>query len=87
MEIHATLNHFLILFKFKRIKKINAEELLERDDVKNEDLSDMPPLEVDEEQVKSEPEETIAERVKLNLQKNLKNMNRIKNLDSKQTIK
>ena len=41
----------------------------------------MPPLKCDEE-VKLEPQETIAERVKLYLRK--KNRNRIKSLDSKQ---
>ena len=41
----------------------------------------MPPLKCDEE-VKLEPQETIAERVKLYLRK--KNKNRIKSLDSKQ---
>ena len=38
----------------------------EDDEVKIEDLLDMPPQEGDEKQVKLEPEETIAGRVKLN---------------------
>ena len=71
--MHATLNHFLIRFQFKRMKKQkkNAEEPLESDDVKIKDLLDMPPQEGDEEQVKSQPEETI-ERVKLNPRKTKK---------------
>ena len=32
----------------------------------DQDLSNMPPLEGDEEEVKLEPEKTIAKRVKLN---------------------
>ena len=48
-------------------------------------ISDMPPLEGNEE-VKSEPKETIVERTKLKPQKKKKNRNRIKNLDSKQII-
>ena len=43
----------------------------------------MPPLKCDEE-VKLEPQETIAEKVKLHLRK--KNSNRIKSLDSKQIV-
>ena len=49
------------------------------------DLSDMLPVEGDEEQVKSKPEETIAERVKLNPRKR-KKKEQIKHFDSKQTI-
>ena len=49
------------------------------------DLSDMLPVEGDEEQVKSKPEETIAERVKLNPRKR-KKKEHIKHFDSKQTI-
>ena len=45
---------------------------LEGDEEKNVDLSNMPPLEGNEEAVKSEPEETVAERVKLNPQKRKK---------------
>ena len=49
------------------------------------DLSDMLPVEGDEEQVKSKPEEIIAERVKLNPRKR-KKKEQIKHFDSKQTI-
>ena len=47
----------------------------------------MPPLEGDEE-VKSEPEETIAERMKLNCQKNKRKnkRNRIQNFNSQKII-
>ena len=55
-----------ILDSFKVKSKKKTEEPSEGDEVKTEDLSDMPPLGGDEEQVKSKPEETIAERVKLN---------------------
>ena len=48
-----------------------------------DDSPAMPPLQ-DKEELKLEPEETIAERVKLNLRKN--NRKRIKNFDSKQVI-
>ena len=47
--------------------------------------SDMPPIEGDEE-VKLQPEETIAEKVKLIPQKRKKNKNRIKSFNSTQTI-
>ena len=57
-------------FRFKRLETTKTEEPLEEDEVKIEDLPDMPPLEGDE--VKSEPEETIAERVKLNSLKSKK---------------
>ena len=73
----------LASFKLKRLEKIKTEEPLGGNEVKIVDLSDMTPLEGDE--VKSEQEETIAERVKLNPRKR-KNSNRIKNLDSKQII-
>ena len=43
----------------------------------------MPPLKCDEE-VKLQPQKTIAERVKLHLRK--KNRKRIKSLDSKQIV-
>ena len=56
--------------KFKRLERIKTEEPLEGDEVKTEDLPDMPPLEGDK--VKSEPEETIAERVELNSLKSKK---------------
>ena len=39
----------------------------------------MTPLLSDKEEIKSEPEETIVERVKLNPRKRKKNRNRIKN--------
>ena len=45
----------------------------------------MTPLE-DNEEVKLEPEETIAERIKLNPWKRKKNKNSIKNIDSKQAV-
>ena len=45
----------------------------------------MPPLEDDEEQVKLEPDKTIAERVKLNPQQR-KNRNRIKNLTANKLL-
>ena len=45
----------------------------------------MTPLE-DNEEVKLEPEETIAERIKLNPRKRKKNKNSIKNIDSKQAV-
>ena len=54
-------------FKFKRLKIIKTKEPPQANEVKVEDLSEMPPLEGDEEQVKSEPEETIAERLELTL--------------------
>ena len=56
---------------------------LESDGVEIVDLSDMPPLEDDEEEVKSGLKETIAERAKLNPRK--KNRNRNQNFDTKQT--
>ena len=56
-------------FKFKRLERIKAEKPLEGDEVKIADLSDMSLPESDEELVKSKPEETIAERVKLNPRK------------------
>ena len=46
----------------------------------------MSPLEGDKEQVKSESKESIAEGVKLNHRKRKKNRNRIKNINTKQTI-
>ena len=55
---------------------------LEGDEVKTVDLSGMSTLEGDKEQVKSELKETVAEKVKLNYQKN---RNKIKNVNSKQT--
>ena len=45
-----------------------------------------PMLALGDEEVKLEPEETIAERVKLNLRKRKKNRNRIKHVNSKQVI-
>ena len=55
--------------KKRRIKVQNMPENLPIDLYLDEDnLSPMPPLE-DDEEVKLEPEETIAERVKLILQK------------------
>ena len=50
-----------------------------------DDLPPIPVLEGDKE-VKLEPEETIAERVKLNPRKRKKRRNKIQNIDSKQTI-
>ena len=41
-------------FKLKRLQKIKNKELLEIDEVKMLDLSDMSPLEGDEKKVKSE---------------------------------
>ena len=41
-------------FKLKRLQKIKNKELLESDEVKMLDLSDMSPLEGDEKKVKSE---------------------------------
>ena len=40
-------------FKLKRLQKIKNKELLESDEVKMLDLSDMSPLEGDEKKVKS----------------------------------
>ena len=68
----------LASFKLKRLEKIKTEEPPGGNEVKIVDLSDMTPLEGDE--VKSEQEETIAERVKLNPRKR-ENSNRIKNLE------
>ena len=45
----------------------DEEELIDKEE--SEDLPPMPPLEVDEEEVKLELEETIAERVKINPRK------------------
>ena len=41
-------------FKLKRLQKIKNKELLEIDEVKMLDLSDMSPIEGDEKKVKSE---------------------------------
>ena len=64
------------------MKNIKTEEPLKNYKVKTVDLSDMSTLEGDKEQVKSELKETVAEKVKLNYQKN---RNKIKNVNSKQT--
>ena len=47
--------------------------LLEGDEVKTVELTDMPSVEGNEEQVKSEPKVTAAERVKLNFHKKIIN--------------
>ena len=52
---------------YKEESKSQLEETTaERVKADDEDLSNMPPLENDEEEVKLKPEETIAKRVKLN---------------------
>ena len=65
----------------KRINVLNKPEML----ILDFDRGDLPPMlavEGDEE-VKVEPEETIAERKKKNPQKRKRNRDRIKNFDSK----
>ena len=49
----------------RMLERIKIEPL-EVDEVKIVDLSNMPPLEGDKEEVESDPKETAAERVKLN---------------------
>ena len=63
---------------------LNRPENLTPDFVED-DLSPMPPLEGDE-KLKFKPEETIAERLKLNPRKRKKSRNRFNNLDFKQPI-
>ena len=65
----------------KRINVLNKPEMLILDFDRG-DLPPMPAVEGDEE-VKVEPEETIAERKKKNPQKRKRNRDRIKNFDSK----
>ena len=67
---HAEL--ILDYLKFKGLEKIKAEE-------KIINVSDMPPLEGDDE----EPTETVAEKKEI---KSSKNRNRIKHFSSKRTI-
>ena len=56
-------------FEFKRLKYIKNDELSEGDQFKIVDFSDLPPLEGDEEEVKSEPENTVTEIGELNPRK------------------
>ena len=66
----------------KRIKILNSSEILALDLYLDEDEDNLPPISLLE--VKSEPEETSAEGVKLNPQKKYKN--RIKIFSSKESI-
>ena len=65
----------------KRINVLNKPEML----ILDFDRGDLPPIPAVEgdEEVKVEPEETIAERKKKNPQKRKRNRDRIKNFDSK----
>ena len=82
LNIYTTQFYNLLVDQKKRINVLNRPENLTLD-FDEDDLWPMPPLKCDEE-VKLEPQETIAERVKLHLRK--KNSNRFKSLDSKQIV-
>ena len=69
LNIYKTQYDKLTQAQKKSIKVQNVPENLHSDlclDEDEDDLSSMPPLEGDEQNVKLEPENTIAERVKLN---------------------
>ena len=63
---YETQYHKLKKSQKKRIKVQNVPDNLPIDLYLDEDVDDLPPLEGDEE-VKLEPEEAIAERIKLSL--------------------
>ena len=72
---------------YKEESKSQLEETTaERVKADDEDLSNMPPWENDEEEVKLKPEETIAKRVKLNPWKRKNEGAGLKIFNSKQTI-
>ena len=82
LNIYTTQFYNLLVDQKKRINVLNRPENLTLD-FHEDDWWPMPPLKCDEE-VKLQPQKTIAERVKLHLRK--KNRKRIKSLDSKQIV-